>query len=121
MNARWASAAGHASASQGGGEGFTRVDTEGGAVGASSLWRAKCVRVPFVAAALALSRRMATMPSKSELRRNLKQLHERLDENPMDLDARMRVARTFRLLSKGGDAVKHYAADFCRWSSKRFG
>ena len=53
---------------------------------------------------------MATMPSKSELRRNLKQLHERLDENPMDLDARMRVARTFRLLSKAGDAVKHYAA-----------
>ncbi len=50
------------------------------------------------------------MPSRSELKRNLKLLKERLDERPMDLDARMRIARTYRLLHEGKDAVAHYGA-----------
>ena len=53
---------------------------------------------------------MSTMPSKGELKRNLKALKDRLDERPMDLDARMRTARTYRLLERGPDAVAHYAA-----------
>ena len=50
------------------------------------------------------------MPSRSELKRNLKLLKERLDERHMDLDARMRIARTYRLLHEGKDAVAHYGA-----------
>jgi CRP-like cAMP-binding protein len=50
------------------------------------------------------------MPSKGELKKNLRSLQERLKEHPMDLDARMRVARTHRLLGRGDDAVAHYAA-----------
>jgi CRP-like cAMP-binding protein len=50
------------------------------------------------------------MPSKSELKKNLRALQERLQERPMDLDARMRVARTYRLLHRAEDAVAHYAA-----------
>ncbi len=53
---------------------------------------------------------MSTMPSKSELKKNLKLLKERLEERPMDLDARMRIARTYRLLNDGNDAVAHYGA-----------
>ena len=50
------------------------------------------------------------MPSKAELKKNLKLLRERLEERPMDLDARMRIARTFRLLNDADDAVAHYGA-----------
>lgn len=49
-------------------------------------------------------------PSKSELRKNLKQLKAILLEKPLDLDARVRVARTFRLLGKPRDAIQHYRA-----------
>ncbi len=51
---------------------------------------------------------MATMPTKAELKKNLKALRARLEERPMDLDARMRVARTYRLLGNGKEAVAHY-------------
>lgn len=51
---------------------------------------------------------MATMPTKAELKKNLKALRARLEQRPMDLDARMRVARTYRLLSNGKEAVAHY-------------
>lgn len=50
------------------------------------------------------------LPSKSELKKNLRTLQEVLREHPMDLDARMRVARTYRLLGRKEDAVAHYAA-----------
>ena len=50
------------------------------------------------------------MPKKGELKKNLRALQERLQERPMDLDARMRVARTYRLLARPDDAVAHYAA-----------
>jgi CRP-like cAMP-binding protein len=50
------------------------------------------------------------IPTKSELKKNLKLLKERLEERPMDLDARMRIARTYRLLDKKSDAAAHYAA-----------
>lgn len=50
------------------------------------------------------------LPSKSELKKNLRTLQEVLREHPMDLDARMRVARTYRLLGRKDDAVAHYAA-----------
>ncbi len=50
------------------------------------------------------------MPSRGELKRNLKLLKERLDERPMDLDARMRIARTYRLLGDGSESVAHYGA-----------
>ncbi len=50
------------------------------------------------------------MPSRGELKRNLKLLKERLEARPMDLDARMRIARTYRLLGEGADAVAHYGA-----------
>ena len=50
------------------------------------------------------------MPSRGELKRNLKLLKERLELRPMDLDARMRTARTYRLLGDGNDAVAHYGA-----------
>lgn len=53
---------------------------------------------------------MSTMPSRGELKRNLKLLKERLELRPMDLDARMRIARTYRLLGDGADAVAHYGA-----------
>ena len=53
---------------------------------------------------------MSDGPSKGELKKNLKLLKERLEEHPMDLDARMRMARTYRLLDKRTDAVAHYAA-----------
>lgn len=53
---------------------------------------------------------MSTMPSRGELKRNLKLLKERLDERPMDLDARMRIARTYRLLGDGSESVAHYGA-----------
>ncbi|MDP2344091.1 MAG: cyclic nucleotide-binding domain-containing protein [Deltaproteobacteria bacterium] len=53
---------------------------------------------------------MSTMPSKAELKKNLKLLKERLEERPMDLDARMRIARTYRLLNDAVDAVAHYGA-----------
>lgn len=53
---------------------------------------------------------MSSMPSKGELKKNLKLLKERLEARPMDLDARMRIARTFRLLGDGDDAVAHYGA-----------
>lgn len=49
-------------------------------------------------------------PSKSELRKNLKQLKMILLEKPLDLDARVRVARTLRLLGKSRDAIQHYRA-----------
>ncbi len=51
-----------------------------------------------------------SMPSKSELKKNLRMLQEALRDRPMDLDARMRVARTYRLLGRKDDAVAHYAA-----------
>ncbi len=50
------------------------------------------------------------MPTKAELKKNLRVLQQRLQERPMDLDARMRVARTYRLLHRSEDAVAHYAA-----------
>ena len=53
---------------------------------------------------------MSEMPSKGELKKNLRALQQRLQDRPMDLDARMRVARTYRLLGRGDDAVAHYAA-----------
>ena len=53
---------------------------------------------------------MAKMPTKSELKRNLKALKKRLEKRPMDLDARMRMARTHRLLSDKKPAVAHYRA-----------
>jgi CRP-like cAMP-binding protein len=52
----------------------------------------------------------AGTPTKSELKKNLRALQERLRERPLDLDARMRVARTYRLLQRADDAVSHYAA-----------
>ncbi|OGQ17310.1 MAG: hypothetical protein A2138_25675 [Deltaproteobacteria bacterium RBG_16_71_12] len=51
-----------------------------------------------------------SLPSKSELKKNLRMLQAALRERPMDLDARMRVARTYRLLARKDDAVAHYAA-----------
>lgn len=53
---------------------------------------------------------MSTMPSRAELKKNLKLLKERLEFRPMDLDARMRIARTYRLLDDATDAVAHYGA-----------
>lgn len=53
---------------------------------------------------------MPSMPTKSDLKKNLAALKERLVVQPMDLDARMRLARTLRLLGKGPDAVAHYGA-----------
>ncbi len=50
------------------------------------------------------------MPSRAELKKNLRLLKERLRERPMDLDARMRIARTYRLLDELKDATAHYAA-----------
>jgi CRP-like cAMP-binding protein len=53
---------------------------------------------------------MSTMPSKSELKKNLKLLKGLLEARPMDLDARMRLARTYRLLDDVDEAVAHYGA-----------
>jgi len=51
---------------------------------------------------------MTTMPTRAQLKRNLGALIERLEQKPMDLDARMRVARTYRLLNDKKNAVAHY-------------
>ncbi len=53
---------------------------------------------------------MTDAPSKAELKRNLRALQEHLQARPLDLDARMRVARTYRLLERSNDAIAHYAA-----------
>lgn len=53
---------------------------------------------------------MSSMPTRAELKKNLKALKKRLEKNPMDLDARMRMARTHRLLSEKRRAVAHYGA-----------
>ena len=52
--------------------------------------------------------RMNTAPTRRELRKNLKELRAILEERPMDLDARMRVARTFRLMNDTNEAINHY-------------
>ena len=51
---------------------------------------------------------MSTAPTRRELRKNLKELRTILEDRPMDLDARMRVARTFRLLNDTKEAINHY-------------
>lgn len=48
------------------------------------------------------------MPTRAELKQNLKSLKETLKKRPMDLDARMRMARTYRLLKDKKNAVAHY-------------
>ncbi len=53
---------------------------------------------------------MAPAPSRAELKKNLKALHTILGVRPLDLDARMRIARTYRLLAQGKKAVGHYRA-----------
>ena len=53
---------------------------------------------------------MTGMPSRTELKKNVRLLQERLEERPMDLDARMRMARTFRLLESPKESVAHYGA-----------
>jgi CRP-like cAMP-binding protein len=53
---------------------------------------------------------MTGQPSRAELKKNLRLLQERLEERPMDLDARMRMARTWRLLESPKEAVAHYGA-----------
>lgn len=50
------------------------------------------------------------MLKKSELKKNLRALEARLERRPMDLDARMRMARTHRLLGSKAPAVAHYRA-----------
>jgi len=49
-------------------------------------------------------------PTRGDLKKNLKHLKEQLVVNPLDLDARVRVARTMRLLDKPREAVQHYRA-----------
>ncbi|MFH1811706.1 MAG: cyclic nucleotide-binding domain-containing protein [Pseudomonadota bacterium] len=49
-------------------------------------------------------------PTRAELRKNLKALKIILVEKPLDLDARVRIARTLRLLGKPRDAIQHYRA-----------
>lgn len=49
-------------------------------------------------------------PDRAELRRNLRQLRQALSQQPLDLDARVRVARTLRLLERPREAVAHYRA-----------
>lgn len=53
---------------------------------------------------------MSQMPKKSELKKNLRALKARLERKPLDLDARMRIARTYRLLGDRKPAVEHYSA-----------
>jgi CRP-like cAMP-binding protein len=53
---------------------------------------------------------MTEMPSRSHLRKNLKALRQRLEKRPLDLDARMRTARTHRLLKQNKQAISHYHA-----------
>jgi hypothetical protein len=53
---------------------------------------------------------MTGMPSRTELKKNVRLLQGRLEERPMDLDARMRMARTFRLLESPKESVAHYGA-----------
>lgn len=53
---------------------------------------------------------MSQMPKKSELKKNLRALKARLERKPLDLDARMRIARTHRLLGDKKPAVEHYIA-----------
>lgn len=53
---------------------------------------------------------MSPMPTRAELKKNLKALAARLERRPMDLDARMRMARTHRLLGEKKKAVAHYRA-----------
>ncbi len=53
---------------------------------------------------------MSSMPTRAELKKNLKALKLRLEKRPMDLDARMRMARTHRLLAEKKHAVAHYRA-----------
>lgn len=53
---------------------------------------------------------MNQMPNRSQLRKNLKALRIRLEKRPLDLDARMRMARTHRLLKQHKKAISHYHA-----------
>jgi len=53
---------------------------------------------------------VSQMPTRAELKKNLRALEKHLSDRPMDLDARMRLARTFRLLARIDDAVAHYAS-----------
>jgi CRP/FNR family transcriptional regulator, cyclic AMP receptor protein len=53
---------------------------------------------------------MPSMPTRVELKSNLKALKRCLERRPMDLDARMRMARTHRLLGERRGAVAHYRA-----------
>jgi CRP-like cAMP-binding protein len=47
-------------------------------------------------------------PTRSELKKNLAELKKAVLRNPLDLDARLRIARTYRLLKKPRHAVEHY-------------
>ncbi|GEM_PF-820428 len=47
-------------------------------------------------------------PTPKELKRNLGALKKAVLRNPTDLDARLRIARTYRLLDKPPDAIEHY-------------
>jgi CRP-like cAMP-binding protein len=51
---------------------------------------------------------MAAVPTRAELKQNLKVLRDRLSDRPMDLDARMRMARTYRLLGSKKQSLAHY-------------
>ena len=53
---------------------------------------------------------MNQMPSRAQLRKNLKALRIRLEKRPLDLDARMRMARTHRLMKQHKKAISHYHA-----------
>ncbi|MEW5850347.1 MAG: cyclic nucleotide-binding domain-containing protein [Myxococcota bacterium] len=47
-------------------------------------------------------------PTPRELKKNLAELKEVVLKHPLDLDARLRIARTYRLLGKTKQAVAHY-------------
>jgi hypothetical protein len=53
---------------------------------------------------------MVEPPSRAELKRNLRVLQESIESRPTDLDARMRLARTYRLMGNPREAVTHYSA-----------
>jgi CRP-like cAMP-binding protein len=53
---------------------------------------------------------MVESPSRAELKRNLRVLQETIEVRPTDLDARMRLARTYRLMGNPAEAVVHYAS-----------